>query len=185
MRITTSRLVLREFEESDWLAALEYEADPEVVRYKGSEPATELAVRERIQRAADLAARQPRTLYEFAVTTIGKGVLIGRCNLTIGDPRNQEANLGYTLNPRFWGQGFATEAARALLALGFGELGLHRISAFCALENAASYRVMERLGMSREGVFRQHRWFKERWWDFCYYAILEHEWREQARNSSR
>ncbi len=75
------------------------------------------------------------------------------------------------------GQGYATEAARALLGYGFEELDLHRIIATCQPENPASYRVMEKLGMRREGHFRQ---CIDRgqgvWWDEYFYALLKDEW---------
>jgi RimJ/RimL family protein N-acetyltransferase len=70
-----------------------------------------------------------------------------------------------------------TEAARAVLRFGFTELKLHRIFATCRPANIGSARVLEKLGMQREGHFRQHRWMKGAWHDSYLYAILDHEWR--------
>ena len=81
----------------------------------------------------------------------------------------------YELDPRYWGCGYATEAARALLAFGFKELGLHRIWARCIAENVAS-RVLEKISIRQEGRLREKEWMKGRWWDTLLYTILEHEW---------
>lgn len=76
----------------------------------------------------------------------------------------------------YWGLGYASEAARAMLAFGFNEIELHRIWAQCNAENQASWRVLEKLGMRLEGRLRQDDFFKGRWWDDLIYAILENEW---------
>jgi RimJ/RimL family protein N-acetyltransferase len=70
----------------------------------------------------------------------------------------------------------------ALLAFGFGQLGLHRVWAFCLAENKASWRVMERAGLRREGVLRNNVRLQRRWWDTAVYAILEGEWAHQRND---
>jgi RimJ/RimL family protein N-acetyltransferase len=74
-------------------------------------------------------------------------------------------------------RGYATEAARAMLTYGFDSLGSHRIWAECNADNAASAHVLEKLGMRREAHFREHDYFKDRWWDTLIYAMLDREWR--------
>ncbi len=88
-----------------------------------------------------------------------------------------QANIGYELAPEYRGEGYATEVAQAMLAFGFEELRLHRIWARCAAENAASYRVLEKIGMRRERFLREEKWMKGRWWDTLVYGILDHEWK--------
>jgi RimJ/RimL family protein N-acetyltransferase len=77
----------------------------------------------------------------------------------------------------YWGNGYATEAASAMVAYGFDELKVHRVSASLVADNAASARVLEKLGMREEGRFREATQFKGRTWDALHYAILEPEWR--------
>jgi RimJ/RimL family protein N-acetyltransferase len=89
----------------------------------------------------------------------------------------RQASIGYEIAPRYWGKGYATEAARAMVAFGFGELRLHRIWARCVADNVASYRVLEKVGMRREGCLREEEWIKGRWRDTLVYGILDHEWR--------
>lgn len=91
-------------------------------------------------------------------------------------PRTYE--IGWAFHPVYHGQGYASEAAQALLDYGFRTMDLHRVIATCQPENPASARVMEKIGMRREGFFRQciYRGADE-WWDEWFYAILHHEWR--------
>ena len=94
-------------------------------------------------------------------------------------PRTYE--IGWVLHPDYHRRGYASEAALALLRYGFTALNLHRIIATCQPENPASYGVMEKIGMRREGHFRQciyqgiHEG-KEEWWDEYFYALLAEEW---------
>lgn len=172
----TERLSLREFEESDLQAVHEYASDPKVVRYMGWGPNTEKDTREFLQRAFEQRQKQPRSGYGLAVILKAESRLIGSGGIHIANPDHKEAELGYCFNRYFWGQGYATEAARAFVAFGFEELGLHRIYATCDPANVASARVMEKIGMQREGHLREHRWMKGRWRDSYLYAILEQEW---------
>ena len=98
----------------------------------------------------------------------------------VSDPPNRGAWIGYCFNRRYWGRGYATEAARAVVDFGFASLGLHRIFATCAPENTASARVLEKLGMRREGHMARHKWVRGRGRDSCLYAVLEDEWRRRA-----
>ncbi|GAA1791901.1 GNAT family N-acetyltransferase [Agromyces lapidis] len=102
---------------------------------------------------------------------------------THGDPANYmraEAGLGYGVDPAYAGRGYATDIARALLDLAFGELGVHRVTAGCYADNIGSWRVMEKLGMRREQHGVRDSWHAELGWiDGYTYAILADEWRVQ------
>jgi RimJ/RimL family protein N-acetyltransferase len=147
MILTTKRLVLREFEEEDWLAVLTYQSDPLYLRYNPWTHRTEQDVREFVQRFLAQREDEPRTKIQLAITLAPDGQLIGNAGIRMKTPDTQEADIGYELDPRSWGCGYATEAADALLAFGFRELGLHRIWAWCIAENTASARVLEKIGM--------------------------------------
>lgn len=90
---------------------------------------------------------------EFAICTRDAGALIGGIGLSI-TARHKRGHLGYWLGVEFWGKGYATEAARAVLTYGFQTLGLHRIEAGHWPRNPASGRVLEKIGMQREGLMR-------------------------------
>lgn len=123
---------------------------------------------------------QPRTKFQFAIVLPAGGHIIGTCGLRINDPALREGNIGYELDSRYWGQGYATEAACEMLRVGFEEHNLHRIWAGCVAENVGSARVLEKIGMQREGHFREKEFFKARWWDSLLYGIIDHEWQSQS-----
>jgi RimJ/RimL family protein N-acetyltransferase len=93
------------------------------------------------------------------------------------DARGVQAELGWTLDPAYGGQGLATEAVRALVALCFEQLGLRRVVAQCFADNTESWRLMERLGMRREAHLVQESLHRDgRWLDCFGYALLAREW---------
>ena len=119
---------------------------------------------------------EPRTKVQLAVTLKSNRQLIGNCGIRMKSADAHEGDIGYELSPDHWGHGYATEAARAIVAFGFTQLKLHRISSWCIAENVGSAHVLEKLGMQLEGCLRQNEYFKGRWWDTLLYAILADEW---------
>ncbi len=178
--LRTERLVLREFEERDWRAVQAYQSDPRYLRYYAWTDRTEEDGRAFVRMFLDSQEERPRRKFQLAVVLGAEGNLIGNCGVRVNGPDLREGNIGYELDPRYWGHGYATEAASAVLELGFAELGLHRIWAECVAENLASTRVLEKVGMRREGHFREHAWIKGAWMDSLIYAILDHEWRART-----
>lgn len=176
--IRTERLVLREFEPEDWGAVHTYASDPKAVEYMPFGPnqvgETKTFVRERLeeQEAVD------RDRYILAVVRAENRRLIGSVGLGLAG--TESASLGYILGRPFWGRGYGTEAARAMLDFGFGTLGLRRVTAAPDQRNIASARVLEKIGMRREGAHRESVWIQGAWRDVYAYAILDWEW-ELAR----
>ncbi len=171
--------MLRDLSRDYWQAVHSYASDPEVVRYMDWGPNTEKETRNFIQRAIDNKEEQPRRNYTLAIVLKTEDKLIGGCGINVSNPDNREGWIGYGLNRNFWGKGYGTESAKALLKFGFEELNLHRIFATCKTENTASAHVLEKIGMKREGHLREHKWTKGRWHDSFLYAILEQEWNQQ------
>ena len=176
MQITTERLLLREFGEDDWRAVLEYQRDPLYLRYYPWEDRSETDVRDFVAMFRDWQFEQPRRRYQLAIVHRKNGELIGNCGIRRKPDNEWEADLGYELAPRYWGRGYATEAARAMVDFGFRVQGLQRISSWCIADNIASARVLERLGFQPEGRLRRNEFFKGRWWDTLLYALLTDEW---------
>lgn len=176
MRIETERLVLREFRPGDWEDIAAYWALPVHQRYYADVPDRDEFVRELVTMFVGSQAEEPRRRWHMAVTLRGDDRLIGNCNLRVNNPELGEANIGYELHSAQWGKGYATEAARAIVGFGFRDLGLHRIWAECVRDNVGSQRVLAKLGMQREAHFREHQWYKGRWWDTLIYAMLDREW---------
>jgi RimJ/RimL family protein N-acetyltransferase len=177
MILTTERLVLREFEESDWRAVLAYQRDPHYLRFTPWRTRTDADVHSFIRMFLNWRQEMPRQKFQLAIILSEQGCLIGNAGIRISPSASWEAEIGYELDHRYWGHGYATEAAQALLSFGFQDLRLHRVFAHCIAENTASARVMQRLGMQFDGCLRENEWMKDRWWDTFVYSILAQEWR--------
>lgn len=180
--LATERLLLRDFREDDWVSVHDYGADLEVVRYMPWGPNSEAETRAFIERALTSQEEEPRTKFEFAVTLMEAGQLIGGCGIRIASARDRAADMGYCLRRDAWGQGYATEAAGAVVAFGFDVLNRHRIYATCDTENHASVRVLEKIRMRREAHFREDTRLRGRWRDSYLYAVLEQEWRSSGED---
>ena len=176
--LETARLVLRPFEAGDLDELHAFHSLPEVARFLYWE-ARDL---EQVRAVLDTKVRQ-RVLEDegqvlaLAVVWPEAGVVVGEVSLHWLSRRHRQGELGFVFHPRYQGRGLATEAAEAVLGLGFDGLGLHRMIGRCDAMNVASARVMERLGMRREAHFVQNELFKGAWGDELVYAVLEDEWR--------
>lgn len=176
MQLGTPRLVLRDFEEDDWSAVLAYQKDPLYMKFTPWTERTEADVRQFVGMFLLWRDEQPRRKFQLAITLRSTGQLIGNCGIRSSMQKIWEAEIGYELDSRYWKQGYAIEAARAMLDFGFQESQLHRIWAHCIADNVASAHVMERLGMRFEGRLYENEWMKGHWWDSLLYAILDREW---------
>jgi [ribosomal protein S5]-alanine N-acetyltransferase len=177
MEITSERLLLRDVAIDDLAALQALEAEPELHSYRGGGQPGEEETRAFLQRTQDWLRLDPRPAYALVIALRADGSLIGVVSLTITNRELGQAELGYRLSTRSWGQGYATEAAQALVGFGFASLGLHRIYAMCHPGNAGSQRVMQKVGMQYEGHLRED--FRNRdgsWRDSLLYAILDHDW---------
>ncbi len=176
IEMETKRLLLRPFRPSDANDVLEYANDAEWVRYQVNVPYpfTLKDTEEFVRRFSDPAAwsNQPMFAMVFERKVVGQVYL----HFDRLDIQNERAELGYMLSRELWGQGLTTEAARAIVDWGFKNKGFHRIYAYCDPRNIGSWRVMEKLGMRREGLFRHHLKWNDEYRDALYYGILRSEW---------
>ena len=124
----------------------------------------------------------PRTSYIFPIKLIETSQFVGLIALIIGKPKYKIAEVWYKIHPNHWRQGYATEALTKLLEFGFLNLGLHRIEAGSAIENIASIKVLEKVGMKREGIKRKILPLGEKWIDNYFYSILETDFEQKIKN---
>ena len=174
--IVTERLRLRPFTRGDVDAVLSYRQRPDVAEFLFDTAMNHEMVTEAVQQLYDEGDK-----IILAVERIEDNELIGEVSLILRSLESEQGEIGYIFHPDVHGRGYATESAKALLAFGFDEYGMHRIMARCDARNGASYRVMERLGMRREAHFREHMLVKGRWDEELIYAMLVSEWRERPR----
>jgi RimJ/RimL family protein N-acetyltransferase len=184
--IETARLTLRPFSAGDLDDLYAYQSRPEVARYLHWEARDRARVREALARqCAETALRAEGDWLTFAAAMRAAGKVIGEVGLKLVSREHRQGEIGFVFNPDHRGQGLATEAAEAMLTLGFGAIGWHRIIGTCDARNGPSARLMERLGMRREAHFRHSEMIKGRWADELVYAVLDREWRASHRNVVR
>jgi ribosomal-protein-alanine N-acetyltransferase len=122
------------------------------------------------------APQNPTPQVDFGITTRADGQLIGAVGLREIDTQHSRAEMGFWIGVEQWGNGYATEAAKGVVCYGFQELKLNRIHAHHMVRNAASGRVLEKIGMKQEGLLRQavRKWgvFE----DVVLMAILRDDW---------
>jgi RimJ/RimL family protein N-acetyltransferase len=181
--IETERLLLRPLEPADVDAVHAYQSRPEVCRYIPYEPRSREAVAERLADPEKTRAtlEEPGQALDLAIVRKDTGELIGDMLLFWHSAEHRGGEVGYVLHPDHAGHGYATEAAAAMLRLGFEGLGLHRIVARIDARNDASAAVLRRLGLRQEAVLVDNEWFKGGWSTEIDFAILEDEWRGRRR----
>ncbi|MFV0401417.1 MAG: GNAT family N-acetyltransferase [Oscillospiraceae bacterium] len=179
MQLQTERLIIRRFVPEDGQGLFDYISDEEVVRYEPYPPPT-------LEECRQWAKDRAKSESFWAVCLRESGALIG--NLYLAKREQEGWELGYVFGRTHWGNGYATEAAKALLDWLFAQHKAHRIIAMCNPLNRPSWRLMERLGMRREGhliknvAFHNDVHGKPLWQDTYLYAILREEWRADDKN---
>jgi RimJ/RimL family protein N-acetyltransferase len=173
--IIANRVKVRNFAATDANDLYEYLSLPSTYIFESGEPVS-------LQEARRLAEERSGADLFLAVELRETGKMIGHLSLFPANPPDfRTFELGYIFNPAFHNKGFATEAATALLWHLFTNLGAHRVMAHCSPDNPASWKVLEKLGLRREGLEKKNIYFrkdaggKPLWLDSCQYAILEEE----------
>jgi RimJ/RimL family protein N-acetyltransferase len=176
--LTTPRLRLRPAGPGDVDALLVYRSRPDVVRYVPFEPMTRDEIADRVagRWATELTGEGQAMI--LGIEVAGSGAFVGDVMLAWVSREHRCGEIGYVLNPDHSGQGYATEAAHAMLRLGFEEMGLHRIIARLDERNDASAAVCRRLGMRLEARLVENELFKGEWSTGLGFAMLAREWPE-------
>ncbi|GAB1817291.1 GNAT family N-acetyltransferase [Herbidospora sp. RD11066] len=174
--IETPRLVLRPFTLDDLTDLHSFYSLPEVARFLYWEPRDLEQVRTTLtEKAAVTELTDEGQVLCLAVTLRETGELIGEVLLFWRSREHRQGEVGYVFHPGHHGRGYATEATKEMLRLGFEGLGLHRIVARCDGRNTASTKVMERLGMRREAHLVENEMVKGEWTDEIVYAVLRRD----------
>lgn len=179
--LVTERLLVREFVDADLDAYHGFAGSALATRFVFWGPNSLEQSRENLSRYIEAQRDLPRTFYELAVMDRRSGGVIGAVSLYLGNPATRlDGELGFVFHPDHWGCGYAGEAAHALVTAAFTNLGLHRICATCDRRNTASARVLEKLGMRREGTHLASRSTEDGWVDELSYGVLAAEFSERS-----
>jgi RimJ/RimL family protein N-acetyltransferase len=175
--IRTDRLLLRRLTELDVDGLHAFRGDPETCTFLPFDPQTPDFIRQRlagVMGSTDLAGEHAAIV--LGVERAGDGRLIGDLVLFHYAPEHGSAEIGWVFHRDVAGQGYATEAVTALIAMAFDELGLRRLTARIDELNGPSVRLADRLGMRQEARLIENEWFKDHWSTELDYAILDREW---------
>jgi RimJ/RimL family protein N-acetyltransferase len=179
--IRTERLELRAFVPKDLDALFRYQSDAEVTRYLYWGPNDLAESRASLDRKMGFTElREGGDALALAVVLRETGELVGDVMLMWTSEEHRQGEVGYVFDPAFAGRGYATEAAREMLRVGFEELGLHRIVGRLGELNKPSARLLERLGMRLEARLVEDQFLDGVWSTQAIYAMLEREWRASA-----
>lgn len=119
---------------------------------------------------------EDRKDYTFYIETIDTREFVGLINISVVKVKYRNSEVWFKLVPAMWNKGFATEVLKRIIDFGFGQLNFHRIEGGCAVGNIASYKVMERAGMTKEAHRRKLLPLQDGWSDNYEYAILSEEY---------
>ena len=176
--LRTERLELRPLTLDDVEAVHEYQSREDVCRYIPYEPRSREVIADRITNGPMKAAiTEAGQALGLGVTLAGSNHVIGDLMLAWHSKEHMGGEIGYVINPEYSGQGYATEACRALLPLAFDGLRLHRLVGRVDARNIASCNVLRRLGFRQEALLVENEWFKGEWTDEIDFGLLAREWR--------
>jgi ribosomal-protein-alanine N-acetyltransferase len=178
--LQTARLSFRDFTLDDYDSVHAYGGDPQVTRYTAFGPNTPEQTKVFLQLVSAESAQRERANHNFALIHKQTHKLIGSCGLMRTDMNGPQFSLGYVLHKDWWGQGYASEATAELMKFGFNELGAHRLWAHVFVGNAASEKVLRKLGFRYEGCTLQSFFIRNTWFDLQTFAMLRSEWENQA-----
>ena len=178
--IVTDRLALRLFTMNDLADVWAYMRLPEVGRHMLWAARDQDESREALSRmVAENGLEKDGDYLTLAVTR--EGTVIGHVELGLVSTEHEQGEIGYVFHPAHQGRGFATEATRVMLRLGFAEMSMHRIVGRCSARNLPSANLMTRLGMRKEAHFLDCRKVNGEWREELIFAMLRREWSTEHR----
>jgi ribosomal-protein-alanine N-acetyltransferase len=173
--IATRRLVLRDYTLADVPSVDAYVQDPAYWQYQRAEAPATAQIESLLQLVVQEQAAPLRLMYFLAAARKDTGEIVGEAVLKVVNPADGQGEIGFGIAPKFWKQGYGGEIAAAVLDAAFQHFKLHRVAAVCSPDNKGSIRIMQKLGMAREGLMRDIHFARGKWWSTVIYGILDHE----------
>jgi RimJ/RimL family protein N-acetyltransferase len=154
----------------------EYRSDPEVCRYQSFEPGSLADVEAFIGGMQPNAFDTAGTWFQFAIRLQESDLIIGDIGVHFAAEDPRQVEIGFTVAPKYQGLGFGTESVSGLISYLLVDCNKHRVYASVDPRNEPSIRLLRRVGMRAEALFRQSMWFKGEWVDDMVFGILKSEW---------
>lgn len=179
MEIITERLLLREITWNDLESIHRLHSVPEVDEFNTlGIPRDIEETRELMRPDIEAKRKDPQSKYTWRIILQETAEFIGLAGFTLSNDKFRLGEIYYKLFPEYWGKGFATEVAKHLILTGFEKFRLHKVEAGVATDNVGSIRVLEKAGMTREGIRRKILPIRGVWKDNYHYAIVEDDPRD-------
>lgn len=176
MYLTKGEIILTEITESDINFVCQIECDRDLWRYEESVPTDQLAVRKKYEERIKQKGKKDRFDFIITLQSDSTKTPIGIAQIWTYVDFRKSWELGYAILPEYCGKGYGKTAVKLLLQLAFEQLGAHKVVGMCNSNNIASSSLMESVGMTREGVFKEELFWQNKWTDQYYYSILEKEY---------
>ncbi len=179
LELETERLILSEVTINDLEEIHQLHSIPEVDEFNTlGIPKTIEDTEKIVYPLIEAQSTTPRGSYMWKITTKETNEFIGVAGFSLSNNKFRLGEIYYKLDPEYWGNGYATELAKRLVLLGFENFNLHKVEAGVATKNIKSIRVLEKIGMTREGLRRKILPIRGEWIDNYHYAIVEDDERD-------
>jgi ribosomal-protein-alanine N-acetyltransferase len=181
--LETERLILRKMIMEDQHDLFEYASDPELTKY------TIWDYHKTIENSIYylqliLEQYENNQVSNWAIVLKSSQKMIGTCGFVYWAPEHHRAEVGYALSRKYWNRGLMSEAIQELISFGFDNMDLNRIEARCNMGNIGSERIMQKSGMTFEGVIREQLLIKGQFEDIKLYALLKRELKQALRRGN-
>lgn len=178
MRLVTPRLILREYAVSDLDALRAYQADPRLREHYGPDEGLPHQISDLLHTFLGWAAEEPRRNWQLGIALrTGSCPLVGSCGLRQRGMQPGHVEFGLDLAPAYWGRGYGSETAVALLDFGFRDLGVVVVNGQTVSANARVARLVSRLGFRRARTSDGTEWMKVRGWRYDEWELTAEAWR--------
>lgn len=185
IEIQTPRFTLREWNQEDVPLVHQLLSEPDVARFNTiGIPTAVQVIQDLLQPTLDDLQKPARTRYGWSMILNDDKTFVGEIGLNLAAERFRSGEIFYSVSSAYWGKGYASEAARAIVHFAFENLQLHRLEAGVATFNPGSIRVLEKIGMQREGLRRKILPINGEWIDNYMYAMLEEDYAQLKTNIS-
>jgi [ribosomal protein S5]-alanine N-acetyltransferase len=174
--LSTRRLTLRDYTLADIPSVYAYVQDSAYWQYQRAEAPTQAQIESLLQLVVQDQTSPTRLMYFLAVVRKDTGEIVGEAVLKVLNPVERQGEIGFGVAPKFWKQGYGSEIAAAVLDAAFQHFKLHRVAGMCSPDNKGSIRILQKLGMAREGLLRDIHFGRGRWWSTVIYGMLDQEY---------
>jgi len=179
MELESERLIFKEITIEDVELIHQLHSAPEVDRFGTLGIPKDIGVtKERIHSIMNARYEKDRKSYNWKIETKNTNEFIGLAGISLSLDKFRLGEIYYELDPHYWGSGYGTEISKELIRTGFDNFQLHKVEAGVATENIQSIRILEKCGMTREGLRRKILPIRGEWKDNYHYAIVEDDPRE-------